>query len=674
MIIDELITDAYIITKASTFQKRVFRTWANIKRPDPVYDMLAFDTETTGLTFGVPSFLHTPGGDIKVYNIKVFGISMCMKYDEKMVLVWGRLGSELFDECAKLLTMRGPKVGHNVRYDWKVCEVNHLKLAPSIHDTLTMARLVWNRRRSFDLKQLTKIVCPDMFGYEDELKAVHRNIKSSYTRAGYPKGYANYSFIPDDLCGWYGRIDAFVTWMLNLRLMPEIQEEHRLVYRREIRTMEVVKDIELRGVQFDRHRARKEVYKLKKKIPVLEAKLIELAGVEFNPGSPKQLLEVLLNMGMPKKYLTIVEKGEKKITTEKKTLQKAIVKRRRRKLTVFGDTLFSLRSCTKLCNTYIEKLLIRARYNNGIVFCNINPVDTRTGRMSSSDPNLQNIPRSSTGVDEKVGNPVRKCFGCRPGYFNMYVDYSQMEMWLFAIIAQELRMLAALQQGADIHATVSYDIYGKDAFDKKGDKKLILINDKLVTKRIDSLNRFKCKKVSFGIIYGMGFKALAVEIKSSEPEAYELKQNYLDTYPRAREFNIECADEIKRIGYVTGIFGKRYNIRLSDAYKAINALVQGGCAQILKIALHEIDLFLAHLGSYRGKRIRMILLIHDEIVFEVPLEAMDDMNWILPILISMMVEIRVLLNMGITLKADPCYTLTNWSDKKHVPSIWLPGE
>ncbi len=659
----DLYNEARVVYKTGKVQREAFSYWAS-HNSNPVYETLAYDTETTGVTFGMPSILHGKT-DITVQNICVFGISLCIPVKDSFVLVWARLGTDLFEECKKLVAIKGEKVAHRAQYDLRVSKLNDIDVKPVMNCTLTQARIVWNRRMTFDLKKLAPLVIPEFAGYDDDLKAVLRNIRSSYTRGGHPKNYCNYSFIPDEVIREYSIKDAFATWMLNLQLRPEIDKNLKEAYMRERHIFNIVMNIEETGVQFSRIRAKQELRKLQIRVPGLEKRLYRLFGARFNYASPKQLLPVLIYIGIPATLLRKKEKGGKyKPTTEKATLETALTKitKKRKHIQKFVDVLFELRSIAKLCNTYLSPLYLRAKNNHGIVYCNINPTDTRTGRMSSSGPNLQNIPRPSSGFGDS--NPVRRCFTCRPGYTNFFLDYSQMEMWLFAILAEETRMLTALKAGADIHSTVSVDVYKDKAFNSKGEARLIIQDSKLVEANMDDLNRFKCKKVNFGIIYGMGFKALAVAIKGKELEGYDLRNNYLKTYPRVVGFMEENTDKLRTLGYVEDLFGRRYNLTVRNAYKATNCLVQGGCAQILKIALIAIALYLKHLPSYSGLRVRMILLIHDEIMIQVPNAAYLHWDTILRNINRQMVRIPQLLDIGIKLTVDKKCSTDSWESKQ----------
>jgi len=534
----DLYNNAIYIDSWNLIAKKAFNYWCNKKHKSPIYDTLCFDTETTGIVFGEGAYFKANDKTvIKVQDVFAFNISLCFLYKDRLALVSAECGTELFEQVKYLLSKRGPKVAHNSRFDLKVGIVNNFPIKEPVNCTLTAARIIWNRRKSFGLKALTHLVCPELDGYDAELKKTLTNIKSSHTRAGYPKDYCNYSFIPRDTLNKYACIDVFITWLLNLNLMPEIYKKHKEVYFRERKIISIVKNTELSGVKIDRKQARLEIVKLKRGIPKDIDLLHKLAGQMFNHRSNKILPQIFLNnLKAPKKFLTKVDKGEVKISTDKEHLMKLYNFTKSKKIKLFIDTLKDLRAKEKLLNTYLKPLLLRAKNNRGIVCCEINPTDTVTGRMASKAPNLQNIPRPTTNIKNAGGNnPVRKIFVPRAGYINSYTDYSQMEIWLTAITCKEPKLIAPLTSGADIHATVAIQLFGERAFDDNGEEYTVLIDDELLNIKINKTKRTQCKKVNFGIIYGMGFRLLAAQIGVTLMEAHEIIQDYFEAYPCIKE-------------------------------------------------------------------------------------------------------------------------------------------
>ncbi len=209
-------------TNCSTIQNQIFRNWSKGKTQHK--QMLAFDTETTGLYWGVPVVMDYIGGvepnSDRCKGLKtdpgprVFGISAALEIDSIVHLFWGRLTTPLYAQLVKLIGQQGPKVAHNARYDLRVCIESRIEVAPLVDCTYTMSRIYWDRRREHSLQALTEMLWPQLSDWENVLKNELKKIKSKFTRAGYEKDFVNYSFIPDELTSKYSMQDVFCTLML----------------------------------------------------------------------------------------------------------------------------------------------------------------------------------------------------------------------------------------------------------------------------------------------------------------------------------------------------------------------------------------------------------------------------------------------------------------------------
>ncbi|KKK61122.1 hypothetical protein LCGC14_3017500, partial [marine sediment metagenome] len=312
----DLYNNAARVTKCCTVQREAFAYWTAHNKNAPE-ESLSFDTETTGISFGVPSFLHIGNTDIKVYNIKVFGISLAIPTKKRIVLVWARLGTDLFDEAVKLLRMSGQKVAHNSRYDLRVCHLNDIKVAEEIHCSLTAARIYWDRRQRFGLQPLCEMLAPEISDWEEEVKSESRRIKSRYTRAGYPKGYTNYSFIPDEVMAKYSMTDSFLCFVIHCMIHPRMQDTYEEVYTREQKVLRLTLKMEQQSLQYDCHRSLVEERKLIKKVVKLESLLYKTAGTKFNIKSPAQVLATLLKLKIPAKLIT----NDGRLSTDKNLLE-----------------------------------------------------------------------------------------------------------------------------------------------------------------------------------------------------------------------------------------------------------------------------------------------------------------------------------------------------------------
>lgn len=414
-----------------------------------------------------------------------------------------------------------------------------------------------------------------------------------------------------------------------------MKPDFRELYEREKQVFHIINKIEQRGLAFDAAKAELEARKLQAKMNGCLARIYKVAG-EHNVNSPKQVLAALLDLRISRKMLTY--KG--KLTTEAD-----ILVRTRGQLSKdsqaakYINGLLEYRSYTKTVGTYLEPLARKARLNKGIVLCSINPTDARTGRMASRDPDLQNIPEI---IHRKTGrpSPVRSCFICREGYNNYYFDYKQMEMALFGLYTGERVILDAYENKEDIHSEMASYIYGKDYTNEQ---------------------RGLTKNINFGIIFGMGFRAMSLIYGMKERQAKEHIQYYNRKFPSIRKFQDDCEWTLRQQGYVEDWFGRRYHIPVGQAYKAVNALVQGGCAQIFKIALIQLDAFL------NSKSCRIILPVHDE--FQVESRIWKYMGTELSFIhrvIAHMTCIEQLEERGLKLQVDVSKTSTNWAEKKKI--------
>ncbi|KKL07879.1 hypothetical protein LCGC14_2581600, partial [marine sediment metagenome] len=300
--------------------------------------------------------------------------------------------------------------------------------------------------------------------------------------------------------------------------------------------------------------------------------------------------------------------------------------------------ILELRSSRMLANRYLIPLTTRASYNNGIVYCSINSADTKTGRMTISSPSLQNIPRPDSGFEES--NAVRACFGPRIGYTWYFFDYSQIEVIMFCVIAGVVKFIKAYMKGADLHAEMCKQIYG----------------------RFTKILRQRTKAVTFGILFGMGLKGLAEQQRVSLIKADKIMTMYLCRIPEIAEFRDECRDLVYRDGYVDCLFGKRYHAERQESYKMVNKRVQGGSAQVLKEGtLQVLALFkTVDFGA------QLVLPIHDELILERRNDNPKSEYYFVRAVKEELEKIDQLMGLGLRLRVDVSKTSTNWAEKETV--------
>jgi len=588
--------------------------------------VLACDTETTGLEFNAISYLHTAEGDIECRNPFPFGVSLAFQYNDKIVLVWARhTDTKLYNACMKLVASDVTKAWHNSRYDLRVLKENGLSVGGENHCTMTMSRTYWDRRKSHTLQALTEFLCPELSGWEVELKRQFKNLKSRYTRLGYPKDYVTYSHLPHEVVEPYAMVDVFMTLMLYLKLKPIMDRDFSEHYKREMKVIDVVSRIESRGMAFNSKRARQAArYPRRRMRECMET--MKLLGGDSLTMHPPKLVKAMKSLGIKERQL----KDKGKVTTGadvlRRVLNDAIPDRARE----FIESLLTYRDYQKVTNTYLLPLAKRAELNGGIVYTEINPSDTRTGRPASKSPNLLNVPNPESRKTGKK-NVVRKCFVCRSGYSIYYFDVSQQEMAMFGLYAQDERILEAYEKGEDLHQ------YMADQLGMPEKRKMV-------------------KNINFGVLYGAGTKTLKLMYGLTDDDF----RMYHNEFPSVRDFQSICEYELRQYGYVEDFFGRRYHIPVGQAYKAVNALVQGSCASAFKDGLIKVD----ELYTEKYPETHMILPVYDEIQCERPHKS--DEKTFCRRTIDCMGRIPQIEDRGLVFRVDVAKTNTNWAEKQEL--------
>lgn len=405
-------------------------------------------------------------------------------------------------------------------------------------------------------------------------------------------------------------------------------------YSREKKVFRIINKIERRGLRFDWQKAQRKNLIIKKKIKSVLSKVESI-----NPNSPAQVLAHLQSLGLPDKLL--MKKG--KLTTEEKTLRRAISKTKNKKAAKFIESILEYRSLSKISGTYLEPLIKRAKANDGIVYCQINPTDSRTGRMASRNPNLQNQPEVKNRRTGRT-NPVRECFICREGFANYYFDFKQMEMGIFGLYAEDDRIIKAYQNDEDIHEYMAKQIWPQYDKDPK-------------------YWRGVTKNINFGVIYGMGIRTMSLMYEMEEAKARKYYRIYMNEFTSINRFQNECKQRLELDSCVWDWFGRRYTIPRGESYKAVNALVQGSCAQIFKAALINVDKFLefASFGNH------ILLPVHDEIQIEsICFDNKYATRLFCNDVIEKMTDIPQLAERGFKLKVSVERSLTNWAKKEEL--------
>ena len=392
----------------------------------------------------------------------------------------------------------------------------------------------------------------------------------------------------------YACEDADITLQLKNKLEPELKKydcEH-LFYDIEMPLMPVLAEMEMTGVVLDTQSLAQTSKELTERMNQIEHDIYELAGHAFNISSPRQVGEVLFT------ELKIVEKAKKTKTGQYVTSEE-VLQQLRTKHPIVGKIL-DYRGLKKLLSTYVDNLPTLINPRTGHIHTSFNQTITATGRLSSSDPNLQNIP-----VRGEDGKEIRKAFVPEPGCLFFSADYSQIELRVMAHLSGDEAMIEAFRSGYDVHAATAAKVYKKEIDDVTRDE------------------RTKAKRANFGIIYGITVFGLAERLDISRDEARQLIDGYFETFPRVRDYMEQAKQTARQQGYVTTLFGRRRylpdinsqnaTVRGFAERNAINAPIQGTAADIIKVAMIRIF----NRFQQEGIRSKMILQVHDELNFSV---------------------------------------------------------
>ena len=385
---------------------------------------------------------------------------------------------------------------------------------------------------------------------------------------------------------------------VHRRLLERIEADGMAeLYRRiEAPLIRVLFLMERAGIRVDVARLKAYSRELEQALQAAEARIRELAGEPFNPASPKQLQKVLFE----KLKLPVVKKTKTGPSTDQSVLE-VLAKEHD-----LPREILRYRSIAKLKNTYVDPLPALVDEKTSRIHTTFNQTVASTGRLSSSDPNLQNIP-----VREEEGRRIRRAFVAEPGHLLLSADYSQIELRLLAHFCEDETLLKAFEQGLDVHAATASELFG------------------VPIASVTPSQRRSAKAINFGILYGMGAYRLARELKISRKEAQAYIDRYFERYRRVRAFLDETLERGRRDGYVTTLFGRRrylpelrsenHNARQAAERMAINMPIQGTAADIIKLAMIRTQDQI----EARGLRARLLLQVHDELVLEVPEEERD---------------------------------------------------
>lgn len=549
--------------------------------------VVAVDTETTG---------------IDATQADLVGISLATAPNKACYIPLGHGGTDLLSEKpeqieqAEAIARLKPlledpavlKIGHNIKYDLTILGRAGLDVAP-YDDSILM---------SFDLEA-------GLHGHGmDELSQLHLDHQPIAYKDVVGTGKKQLTFNEVDLktATQYAAEDADITWRLWDRLRPRLHSEQvTRVYELVDRPLpSVIAQMERHGVKVDAAKLKQLSSDFAQQAAALETEIHAIAGSPFTVGSPKQLGEILYDqMG-----LKGGRKGKSGVySTDVNELERIAAQRENPEAAEMVRKILDWRQLTKLKSTYTDALQAQINPATGRVHTSYSLTGAQTGRLSSTDPNLQNIP-----IRTETGRQIREAFIAEPGNVLLSADYSQIELRLAAEMCNVPALKDAFARGEDIHAATAQELFGEVNRDTRG----------------------RAKTINFSILYGISRWGLASRLEISPDEAQDMISRYYERFPGIAAYVADTIETTRARGYTETLFGRRTHFRyINDKVQhvrqgaeraAINAPIQGTSADIIKRAMARMDKALADAGLHD---VKMLLQVHDELVFELPEDQVD---------------------------------------------------
>ena len=548
-------------------------------------DYVSFDTETTSLDYMLAELV---GISIALKPNEAFYIPINHNYEgaEK------QLEQDFVLEALKpfLESDEIPKIGHNLKYDRHILQNAGIDLKGTLLDTMLFSYVNNSTITRHNLDAVSK-------------RYLNINPTSYEDVAGKGAKQIPFSEVSIDVASDYASEDADISLKLYEHIEPLVQKEAKLakLYSEiEGPLIYTLGDIERNGVLIDSEKLSQQSKELEVKILKLESKVQKNAGEDFNLGSPKQLQEILYEkLGLP-----VIKKTPK----GQPSTSEAVLQELSMDFPIVHDIL-SYRAISKLKSTYTDKLPKMINSNTGRVHTSYHQAVTATGRLSSSDPNLQNIP-----IRSEEGRRIREAFIAPEGYKILAADYSQIELRIMAHLSKDQGLMDAFAKGQDIHQATAAEIFS------------INIDD------VTSNQRRSAKAINFGLIYGMSAFGLSKQLQITRAEAQNYIEQYFERYPSVKNYMDETKSSAKQNGYVETVLGRRlyladiessnYQRRQYAERSAINAPMQGTAADLIKMAMTDLH------SKIRNESLdaKIIMQVHDELVIEVNENQLDELS------------------------------------------------
>ena len=548
-------------------------------------DYVSFDTETTSLDYMLAELV---GISIALKPNEAFYIPINHNYEgaEK------QLEQDFVLEALKpfLESDEIPKIGHNLKYDRHILQNAGIDLKGTLLDTMLFSYVNNSTITRHNLDAVSK-------------RYLNINPTSYEDVAGKGAKQIPFSEVSIDVASDYASEDADISLKLYEHIEPMVQKEAKLakLYSEvEGPLIYTLGDIERNGVLIDSEKLSQQSKELEAKILKLESKVQKNAGEDFNLGSPKQLQEILYEkLGLP-----VIKKTPK----GQPSTSEAVLQELSMDFPIVHDIL-SYRAISKLKSTYTDKLPKMINSNTGRVHTSYHQAVTATGRLSSSDPNLQNIP-----IRSEEGRRIREAFIAPEGYKILAADYSQIELRIMAHLSKDQGLMDAFAKGQDIHQATAAEIFS------------INIDD------VTPNQRRSAKAINFGLIYGMSAFGLSKQLQITRAEAQNYIEQYFERYPGVKNYMDETKSSAKQNGYVETVLGRRlyladiessnYQRRQYAERSAINAPMQGTAADLIKMAMTDLH------SKIRNESLdaKIIMQVHDELVIEVNENQLDELS------------------------------------------------
>jgi len=535
---------------------------------------VAVDTETTSLD---------------PHQADLVGISLCSKIGKACYIPVGHKSSKCMDKNTVIKKLKElledpsvKKIGQNIKFDFIVFYKHGITMS-SMEDTMLMSYVLDAGKNRHNMDTLS------------EIHLGHKTI-SFKEIVGTGKKEINFSEVDLDKAKDYAAEDADVTFRLYKKFIKNLKSE-KMINIYEIFEKPLIKILafmEIEGIEIDSKFLKSLSLKFEKKINKLEKEVYKISKKEFNIASPKQLGEIIYN-DLKIAGLKKTKKGS--FATSASVLEDLAFKGHK-----FPKLILDWRQVSKLKNTYSDSLPEHINQNTKRVHTSFLLAATTTGRLASSDPNLQNIP-----IKSEDGKDIRKAFTAKKDHLLISADYNQIEMRILADLADVKELKKAFKNNEDIHSLTASQIFNIDI------------------KKINQDQRRKAKAINFGIIYGISQYGLAKQINVSNYEAEEFLDSYFAKFPEIKVYMDNTIKFCRRSGYVNNIFGRRshfngindknFNVRNFQERAAINAPIQGSASEVMRLAMIRLD---ERLSDQKNSKSKMLLQIHDELIFEVP--------------------------------------------------------